>query len=184
MNCHEALTQINELFDRELNLADSRLLDDHLADCERCRRYLDEMQAVDQWAKELEPVSPGPNFAERVMAHVAPRESAIESSTTAFEIILGAIVALAVVPALLGGNELLYDWLVAATGATGEFFGALAGDLAGMVSDTQAAMSALRTALAQWQGPLNPLGMVLTAATAALLAVIFNFVQARKVERP
>jgi len=183
MNGHEAREIMEDRLDGELADEEQHALECHLAECDECRRQFDEMSAVDRWARSLKPASPGPDFTERVMARVAAEPPVIETSPRGIELIIAAVAAMVILPAVLGGSEIVYDWLVAATGAIGEMFSAIAADFAAMGNDVLTAIPAAWASLENVQSSPNAIWMGLTAATAALLMIVFNFFQARKVEK-
>jgi len=125
---------------------------------------------VDQWARDVEPTSPGSGFTDAVMARVTAEEPVSETTTTGIEMVVAAALATIVTSAMLGASEVVYDWLVAATGLLREMFGA-------------AAIASLWSPLEQVKGYFSPAWVMLAVGGAALLVVVFDLVQARAVAR-
>ena len=99
-----------------LDAADARALNDHLADCDECRRELQEWEATAAaMAVSANPMEPSPKVRERILSEirnesdsqVIPFRSATRNIWTSFGS-LGAIAAVILVTALIAGLVVLW----------------------------------------------------------------------------
>lgn len=61
-------------------LEENVALQEHLSKCSQCARFAEEMQAVSRAARSLPPLTPGPDFADKVRRRIEdePRSQAAE----------------------------------------------------------------------------------------------------------
>lgn len=180
MDCGEARQMMDNLLDGDLEERSRYALERHIADCEVCARQYEETRAVEQWARGLKPASPTADFTERVMARVAADEPIYETSNAWLGFIAAFVIGAAVIPMSLSISETVYDWGIAVVASMGGTFTAIAADLAQAGNAVRANVAVLWSSVERWQSPLSPAWMMVTAATAFLFVVLFNFVQARR----
>ena len=180
MECSDARQRMEDLLDGDLDQSGRRALEQHVAQCEPCARQRDELFAIEQWARGLQPVSPGARFADRVMARVEAEQPVYETSTAGIEFIAAILLAAAIAAMFLGANDALYDGVVAAAGSIGGLFGSVVSEVRDAGGEAVAGVAALWNWADQRQGPLSPTWMTLLAIAAVLAMVVFNVVQARK----
>jgi len=114
------------------------------------------------------------------MARVAADEPIYETSNAWLGFIAAFVIGAAVIPMSLSISETVYDWGIAVVASMGGTFTAIAADLAQAGNAVRANVAVLWSSVERWQSPLSPAWMMVTAATAFLFVVLFNFVQARR----
>src|SRR2546422_2438637 len=72
MTCHESRERLSELLDEALPTRERALVEAHLADCQECRRELEQLRATVSILRRVEPVRAPVGFVDRVMATVRP----------------------------------------------------------------------------------------------------------------
>ena len=174
---------MDDLLDGDVSGPEHGPLDEHLACCNSCARHGSEIRAVDDWARHLQPTPPSAGFADAVMARIVAKEPVSETSATGIEMIAAAVLAMAVISAMLGASEAVYEWLVAAAGSLRDVLGAAAADLADAGREGLTAAASLAGPLDQVKGYVSPAWAMAAIGGAALLVVVFDLVQARAVAR-
>lgn len=75
MNCDNTILTL--YWSGELSEAEARQVEEHLADCETCRRELAELRELDSMVQELEPEQAPRDFVSDVMGQTVPRRSRV-----------------------------------------------------------------------------------------------------------
>ena len=75
MNCEEVQTQLPDYLERSLGLKASALIDEHLADCARCRQETELLGECMRQVSALPILEPPPGFVQRVMIRVREEEA-------------------------------------------------------------------------------------------------------------
>lgn len=70
MDCSETRKKLSEALDTALPAAEERLVEEHLASCESCRAYFEELKRGRILLGTLDSIEPPPWLTQKIMAHV------------------------------------------------------------------------------------------------------------------
>lgn len=126
MNCHEVEAKLDNYVGRELAIAESAALEDHLESCSSCRRKLAHLRQVTALLYRLPVEEPAPNLTARIVAMVEDRVSPVPARRLWFHtaaIGLGILVSMYLLLSL--GYQTLLAWQ---QGGAGQFISLLFND--------------------------------------------------------
>jgi anti-sigma factor RsiW len=182
MSCTHWEEQIQERLDGELDGGAWRALEGHLAECESCARFDDEMRALDAWALGLPVESPGAHFADAVMARIEEERAPAlwqAALSIALPLAIMAVVAVVALPALLSAAEAARGWWSSGVDAANSYAGAMASNLEEAGRGLAGTVEPIPNPFGALQGWLSGVWLTAAAGLAFLIVLAMNFAHAR-----